>query len=315
MSLILWIGVFVIATFILVKSADYFTESAEKIGFAYRIPSFIIGGTIVAFGTSLPELASSLVAVFRGASEIVVGNVIGSNITNVALILGVAAIITGKRIRVTRELVDVDLPLMIGSAMLLAVTIWDGTFSFFDAVLMIAGLVLYLLFVMFGDRHGNIDIDEEEIKKIPKGVVAPMTVLILIASGIILYFSAQYLIESVINISDVLNMDSAVVALYAVALGTSLPELVVSARAAYKGKGELAVGNILGSNVFNIFAVMGIPGLFTRLEIPEVMVTTYLPLMFLVSLLYYFIAQDKSFTKWEGYLLLLFYFFFLGMIT
>lgn len=314
MLIALWVGVFVIATIALVKSADFFTDAAERIGFAYRIPSFVIGGTIVAFGTSLPELASSLSGVFQGASDIVIANVIGSNISNIALILGVTAIVAGKRINVTRELVDVDLPIMIGAAMLLALTVWDGTFSRFEALIMVGGLLLYMFFVMYGDDRENIDLDEEVITQNPRGSVDTATVLALIASGTALYFSAKYVVGSVIELSDLLHLNTSIIALYAIALGTSLPELVVSVGAARKGKGELAVGNILGSNIFNIFAVMGIPGLVGTLVIPQVMITTYLPLMLLASLLYYFIAQDKSFTKWEGYLLLLFYLLFLGMI-
>ncbi|GAH33655.1 unnamed protein product, partial [marine sediment metagenome] len=125
---LIWIIVFVVSLFVLIKASDYFTHSAEKIGLFFGIPLFIVGATIVAVGTSLPELISSIFAVLRNSSEIVVGNVVGSNVANIFLVLGIAAIV-GRRMKLTYELIHVDLPLLIGSAFLLAVTIWDGIFS------------------------------------------------------------------------------------------------------------------------------------------------------------------------------------------
>ena len=159
-ELVLWIGVLVVSLAILAKSSDYFTDSAEVIGNFFKLPAFIIGVTIVAIGTSLPELVSSLFAVFNGASEIVVGNVIGSNITNIFLVLGITAILS-KKITILHELVRVDLPLLVGSAFLFAFTIWDGVFSLFEALLFIFGVIFYLVYTT-STQDKNEDVSAEK---------------------------------------------------------------------------------------------------------------------------------------------------------
>ncbi len=255
-SLILWGGIFIVSLAVLVKSSDYFTDSAEVIGKFFRLPAFIIGVTIVAIGTSLPELVSSLFAVFNGVSEIVVGNVIGSNITNIFLVLGITAILS-KKIKILHELVRVDLPLLVGSAFLFAFAIWDGVFSLFEAILFIFGLIFYLFYIMSTQRKQEyVSADKKIEKSLPKEKLSFRTWLIFAISSIFLFIGAKYTIDSVIHLSEILNIGTEIIAIGAIALGTSLPELMVSINAAKKGKAEIAVGNILGSNIFNTFAVM-----------------------------------------------------------
>lgn len=314
MSLLIWVLIFVASLAVLIKASDYFTDSAEKIGLYLGLPAFIVGVTIVAIGTSLPELISSIFAVLRGSSEIVVGNVVGSNITNIFLVLAITAIV-GKKLKITYELLHVDLPLLIGSAFLLAVTIWDGVFSFPEALLCIAGFVLYSAYTVYSEKkHGD-----EEIKKEMKGQLRRKPLdwkvwLILIVSSFFIYIGAKYTIESVIQLSQMLNIATEVIAISAVALGTSLPELVVSLSAARKGKPEMAIGNVLGSNIFNTFAVMGIPALIGNLVIPGSILAFGLPIMLIATLLYFFMTQEKELTRWEGWLLLIFYVFFIGKL-
>lgn len=310
MSAAVWVVVFIFSILVLSKAADYFTESAEHIGRYFGLSSFIIGGTIVAFGTSLPELTSSIIAVFAGSSEIVVGNVIGSNITNLALVLGLVALIAGKNIHVNRELVDVDLPLLIGSALLFAFAIWDQSFTTFEALVFLAGLILFILYTILDSKKTHFSFTHEKSEESEKKIT-PLTFIVLIVSGTFVYLGARYTIESVIALSEIFSIGTEIIAVFAVALGTSLPELAVSISAIRKNRGEIAVGNILGSNIFNIFAIMGIPALFGTLAIPTTILIPYLPIMFGVTLLYYFMASDKSYTRWEGVLLLLFYLFFL----
>ncbi len=145
--LIFWIIVFIISLIVLIKSADYFTDAAEAAGTALGIPSFIIGFTIVALGTSIPELASSVIAVMENSSEIVPGNVIGSNISNIFFVLGITAILS-KRIKIDYEILKVDLPLLIFSAFLFTVTVWDRTFNRYEALICVAGLSIYLLYTV-----------------------------------------------------------------------------------------------------------------------------------------------------------------------
>lgn len=315
LHLFIWLIIFIVSLIVLIKASDYFTDSAEKIGLYFGLPAFIVGVTIVAIGTSLPELVSSIFAVLKGSSEIVVGNVVGSNITNIFLILGIAAII-GKKIKVTYELVHVDLPLLIGSAFLLAVTIWDGIFTLPEALLCIGGIILYLLYTI----HTQKEYEDVEIKKEMKEELKKRrkldwkTLTILIVSAFFIYLGAEYTIESVIKLSKILNIGKEIIAISAVALGTSLPELMVTVSAARKGKPEIAVGNVLGSNIFNALAVMGMPAFFGTLIIPHSILTFGLPMMLVATLLCFFMTQDKEITKWEGWMLIIFYVFFIGKV-
>ena len=315
-SLILWIIIFVSALTLLVKSSDWFTDAAERIGVSLRLSPFIVGVTIVAIGTSLPELVSSIVAVLAGAPEIVIGNVIGSNITNILLIIGVTGIIA-KKLIIARELIKVDLPLLIGSAFLAGFMLIDGTFSRFDALLSIALLVVYLLFTFTSEKHSDTEIkkefhaEEQAIHKELRHRFIWRDWAALIISGGLIYLSAHYTIQSVINIATSTNYGTDIIAATAVALGTSLPELSVSIAAAKKHKAEMAIGNILGSNIFNTLAVLSVPALIKPLSANGTILAFGLPVMIAVSLLYLFITQDRELTKWEGWLLIIFYFFFI----
>ena len=272
------------------------------------MPRFIVGVTILAIGTSLPELVSSIFAVLSGTSEIVVGNVVGSNITNICLIIGLSAVLA-KRMTTNYDLIGVDLPLFIGSALLFSLMIWDGSFSLPEGILSICGIVVYLVYAVTVDRNleGAASADSE--KKL--GWKPP---LFLVLSSVFIFFGAKYTVESVINISQIFNIAPAIIAVTAVAIGTSLPELVVSLTAARKGMSELAIGNVLGSNIFNLFAVMGVSSLFGTIYVPESILTFSLPMMLAVTLIFVFIAQDKIVTRWEGWLFLITYCYFLGRV-
>ncbi|ODS35692.1 conjugal transfer protein TraR [Candidatus Altiarchaeales archaeon WOR_SM1_SCG] len=315
-SFVWWSAVFIVSLSVLIKASDSFTDAAERIGLTFGIPAFIVGVTIVSVGTSLPELISSIFAVLRDSSEIVVGNVVGSNIANIFLILGIAAIF-GKKLKVTYELVHVDLPILVGSAFLFAIAIWDGVFNLIEALLFIAGLVIYLSYIISTEKHHrDVEIRKEMKEKLQKRKIESeqRNLSILVVSALFIYVGANYIVESVINLSEILNIGKEIIAASVIALGTSLPELMVSVTAARKGKPEIAVGNVLGSNIFNTFAVMGIPALIGTLIIPESILTFGLPVMLMATLLYFFMAQDREITKWEGYLLLIFYIFFIGKL-
>jgi len=314
MELTIWIAVFLVSLAFLIKSSDYFTDAAEKVGFFFKIPPFIIGVSIVAFGTSLPELVSSIYAVVRGSSAIVIGNVIGSNITNVFLILGLTAIL-GKRITLHYNIAYVDLPLLVGSAFLFGLMVGDRHFSLFEALLSIAGILIYLFYAVKNSSEepsGKSDTRQASSGQDQK--VMAKLVLTLVLSGVFIYFSAKYTVESIVRIAAMIKVGEAMIAASAVALGTSLPELVVSVTAARKGRPAIAIGNILGSNIFNTFAVMGIPALFGTLEIPSSMINYGMPIMIIATLLFFFITQQKRITRWEGMLLILFYLFYLGKL-
>jgi cation:H+ antiporter len=315
LEILIWILVLAVSLFVLVKASNFFTESAERIGLFFGMPAFIVGVTIVAIGTSLPELISSILAVLRGSSEIVVGNVIGSNIANIFLILGIIAII-GKKLKITYEILHVDLPILVGSAFLLAIVIWDGAVTLPEAILLLLGTAVYFSYTLSlkSEQKDVRIVDGIKIEKRKKKELGGKTVFILLISAFFIYAGAKYTVESVINLSELLNLGTEIIAVSAVAFGTSLPELAVGIAAIRKGKAEIAVGNLIGSNIFNSFIVMGVPALFGALIIPSSILTFGLPMMLIATFLFFFITQEKIITKWEGYMLLLFYIFFIGKL-
>lgn len=309
-AMIVWVIVFIVSLYVLIRSSDYFTRAAEQIGLSFGIPDFMVGLTIVAIGTSLPEIVSSIFAVLSNSSQIVVGNVVGSNVTNIFLILGIAALI-GKKIRITYELIHIDLPLLMGSALFLAVTVWDGAFTLFEAVLCLAGVVVYMLHAVFTkEKRGTVVRGGRRQRK----RIGWQTVVMLVLSALFIFVGGKYTIESVIALSEMLRIGTEVIAASVIALGTSLPELAVTIAAARRGRPEIAVGNVLGSNIFNALAVMGISALIGNLVIPHNIITFGIPMMLIASLLFFFMGQDKEITQWEGWFLLIFYVFFIGKL-
>lgn len=317
-TLFLWVMIFVVSLAALIRSADRFTEGAEELGVFLGMPPYVVGLTIVAIGTSLPELASSIFAVIEDSPEIVVGNAVGSNITNIFLVLGLAAIL-GGRLHVSREIVKIDLPMLASSAALLGLTALDGTVSRLDGVLLVAGAFIYAVYGIRASApspatQAKVEAAVREDLGVERSRLRPLALLKLIGGVAVLYFAAEYTIRSVIELSAILDIGTDVIAMSAVALGTSLPELVVSLLAARRGKLEIAIGNVLGSNIFNAFAVVGIPALISPLPVTHVVLTIGLPFMGVATVLYFFVAQDREVTRWEGMPLVLFYVLFLGML-
>ncbi len=301
MELTAYILLFAVSIFVLVKASDWFVDAAENVGLSLGVSPFIIGVTVVAFGTSLPELAASIAAVLAGSSEIVIGNVVGSNITNILLVLGLTVVL-GKEIKLDFDVMDVDMPLLIASSFFLWFTLLDQQISMSEAILFLVALVIFLLNSFFSKR------DEDDGKR-PK--IQPKDILMLIGGGVLIYLGATYTIVSIEKISIALSFPSEIIALTGVALGTSLPEVVVSITAAKKGKTGMAVGNVLGSNIFNTYAVMGIPALIGDLIIPDQIMAFSLPLMVAVSLLFGLVCLSGRISRWEGLMLVVFYIYFI----
>ncbi|MDP7457086.1 MAG: calcium/sodium antiporter [Candidatus Woesearchaeota archaeon] len=298
--------VLIVSLCVLVKESSIFTDRAEKIGLFFWLSPFIIGVTIVSIGTSLPELVSSLVAVFKGSTEIVIGNVVGSNIANICLVLALAAILA-KKIKLNYSLMHVDLPLLMATSFLFALTIWDGVFSLGDALICLTAFFVYITYTV----HTKKSHPDSSVKKLSADKLTSLDVGILLLSALFIYLGAEYTIRSVIDISTILNVGTELIAVTVVALGTSLPELAVTIDVVRKGKGEIGVGNVLGSNIFNAMAVTSIPAFFSNLVVPASILTFALPLMLMATLMLVFMTQEKEITQWEGFVLLLFYVFFI----
>lgn len=311
-GMLFWTGVFIASLAVLVKAADMFTDAAERIGLRFGIPPFIIGITIVAMGTSLPELVSSVLSVLNGAQGIVSGNVVGANIANICFILGIAAL-AAREITIDRDLVRVDLPILILSAFFLALVTFDGVVLWLEGVI---GLLLFGAYIHFTisekdieDRDELLDQDIVEAVEEERSIVP---YLMLVVAGAFIYVGANYTIMSITELSALIGVSQDIIALTAMSLGTTLPELVVSVRSAQNGKAEIAVGNILGSNIFNTYVVLGAGSLTAgALTVPADIVSFAVPALLAASLLYFFMTQNREITMWEGGSLLLFYAVFL----
>jgi len=296
-SFFLLILIFIISLAVLVVSADKFIAFAEKIGLALGIPAFVIGVTVVALGTSLPELVSSIIAVMNDESSIVIGNVVGSNITNILLILGVVGVVA-KRFSITFNFKKVDLPFFILSTAFLYFTTVDQQFTFIEGIIGLAILITYLVITL---SSGKDLLDDSSPK------LKPSFFLWLILAGFGIYLGAKYNVESVIMLGEKLSVPPAIIALTAVALGTSLPELFVSVAAIRKKKAEIAVGNILGSNIFNGLLIMGVPRFLGVLEIPKEVATVSLPILMGASILFILFTWNKKVNWLHGTILLVGY--------
>jgi len=328
--LIFWILIFILSLVLLVKSADWFVESSEKIGLALKISPFIIGVTIVSIGTSFPELASSIAAVLKGASEIVAANVIGSNIANILLVVGLSAV-AARTLLVKRSLIDLDAPFLAAATSLFIFIVWDGKIVFGEGILLLLAFMVYFLYTIFQRREeiitpelmevlpGGMEIKvlpsrverrRKEIKE--KSTKLNFKVFLFLILGIIgLIIGANYTIESVLKISEFLKIPTALIAITAIAVGTSLPELVVSVRAAIKKKYEIALGNIFGSNVFNVLIVAGIPALIKPLAIDSLTFLVGLPFLVIATLLFIISGISRRIHIWEGAMYLLIYILFI----
>ena len=283
MEIALYTGLFVVSLAVLLKASDWFIDAAEEIGLSLGISPFIIGVTIIAFGTSLPELATGVAAVLGNKSEIVIGNVVGSNITNIALVLGLVAVIVNQ-IELEYNIWHIDMPYLWGSAFLLWFALSDLHFSIFEGVLFLCGIVIFLAYSFKANQ------DDEVIRE----KASLRSYFFLFLGGILVWLGADYTILAITELSKLANISSEVISLSAVALGTSLPEVIVSLNAARKGKTSIAVGNVLGSNIFNTYVVMSIPSFFGELLISKEMISFYIPLMIVMTILFGIMSNNKK---------------------
>lgn len=300
-----WIMVFVLSLLLVVKSSDWLLLSAEKIGLRVGLSPFVIGITIVAFGTSFPELVTSLFAVFQGVSEVVTANAVGSNIANILLVAGIAVLV-GKKLEVTKDLIDLDLPLIAISTSIFILVAFDGSVNVIESIILLAVYLVYLGFA--------IGYKETKVEPIKKPQVVPTDFVMLTVGIIGLAVGANYLIESIIFVSEALNIVPAIITITAVAFGTSLPELLVSVKAATKGQSDVALGNIFGSNVFNVLAVVGIPGLFGTLVVDQKTITIGIPVLVIATILFTFSGISKRIHIQEGILYVIIYILFIAKL-
>ncbi|AEA33719.1 calcium/sodium antiporter [Hippea maritima] len=293
--------IFVVSLFVVVKSADYFTESAEKVGLFFGLSPFIVGAVILSIGTSLPELVTSIAAVLQKHSEIVIADVVGSNITNILLVLG-TSLLFSKNERLKHNAALVDIPILIFSAFFIYLAFNGKNFTYREGIFSLSALLVYILYAV---NSKKIEL-EEKVNRIT--IKEPF---VLIVSLILLNIGSKYTIKSVIEISNIIGITTGVIAATVVALGTSLPELLVSVVASKKGKLEMAIGNVVGSNIFNAFGVLGFSSILGDIRADKSTIEFGIPFMIASSVLLGFIVQNEKISKWVGATLLIFYMFFI----
>lgn len=302
------LAVFAAALVVLLYSARSFMSSATRLGGWMGLPPFVTGIFIVGMGTSLPELVTAVLSVNRGVSEIVAANIVGANISNILLITGLAAALVGSTINLGSAYLYIDLHFMLGSMLFFTILAYDGTITFLESFIGLIIFAIYTLYIVRGES--NVLSQPEQAPSFPSGALG-----ILVLSCIGIYFSSEFAISSLLQIAGQLGVPVTLVALTLLSLGTTLPELAVNLQALRQGHAEMAIGNTLGSCIFNSAMIVPIASLFGPLYVSDDLLSFSLPLMAVSGLLFYLLTQDKKISAWEGMLFLCLYALFLLKIV
>ena len=276
--------------------ADRLTEGASSLARRMNVPEMIIGLTIVAAGTSAPELFVSLVSALKGTPDMAVGNVVGSNTMNAMLIVGCAAAVAPMVI--SRSTVRKDIPFAIGATLLLMALTYDGTLSWVDGIILLAGFAAFMVYTLRQAKAGS---SEEEATA--TNMKTGKAVLYLIGGLAGLVVGSNVFVDHASNFAFSLGISEAVVGLTVVAGGTSLPELATSVVAARKGQSAIAIGNVIGSNVFNILMILGLTGVICPLEIEGITLVDQAVMLVSIVLVWLFSRTRYTVERWEGVLL------------
>ena len=288
--MILSIAAIVVGLILLVWSADRFVDGAVGVAQFFGMSTFLIGMLVVGFGTSAPEMVVSVLSALNDTPQLALGNAYGSNIANIALILGVTALIIP--VVVKKEAMKRDIPILIAMTALTVLLLLDGNVSFVDGAILLLVFIGITAFNIFTELHAKHKRKNEESVKAPAEKVSIVKSSLLLLAGLgLLIASSRMLVWGAINVAQALGVSDLLIGLTIVAVGTSLPELASSIAAARRGENDLAVGNIIGSNSFNTLVVVGIAAVITPIRAvePEVL-SRDLPIMSALTLLLFFIC-------------------------
>lgn len=290
---------------LLVIGADTLVKGAARLAASFGIPSLVIGLTVVAFGTSAPELAVSVKAAYAGQAELAIANVVGSNIFNVLFILGIAAMITP--LVISKQLIRQDVPIMVFISLLVVWFVQDGQLSRAECGVLFAGLIAYTGFLFYqGKTQGADSVGDDEVAELLSEKKPMWQSIALVIVGLaLLVLGARWLVQSAVELATAWGVNEAVIGLTIIAAGTSLPEVVTSIVATIRGERDIAVGNVVGSNVFNVLCVLGLSGLVspTPLLAGAQMAALDIPVMVAVAVLcvpFFFVGAILN--RFEGLL-------------
>ncbi|WP_458524714.1 calcium/sodium antiporter [Onishia taeanensis] len=295
---------------LMLVGAELLVRGAARLAAAFGIPPVLIGLTVVAFGTSAPELAVSVEAAWAGQAEIAVGNVVGSNIFNVLFILGVTALIVP--LSVSRRLARMDVPLMIALSVVVLLLSLDGHLSHAEGGLLLAALVAYVGYAFYHSRRDRAAVSEEYAGASRQGGAGGwITHALLVVGGLaLLVVGSGWFVDGAVSFAQYLGISDLVIGLTVVAAGTSLPEVVTSVIAAVRGERDIAVANVVGSNLFNIMGVLGVTGLVAPqgVEISSAVLAFDMPVMIAAAFACLpVVLTGAAISRWEGGVLLAYY--------
>lgn len=301
MTILIQFALLVVGFVMLVKGADWFVDGSSGVADKFGIPQLVIGLTIVAMGTSAPEAAVSITAAFKGTADITVGNVVGSNILNVLIILGLASAITS--IAVAKTTIKYEIPFMlVVTFMLMGFGYTEGTINRLEGILLWVAFIGYLSYMFWLVKSGQADAEEISIE----GSMGKM--LLFIVGGLVLIvWGSDVTVDAATELAKIFGMSERFIGLTVVALGTSLPELFTSVTAARKGKADIAIGNIVGSNIFNILFVVGTSAIIIPITFASSFVIDCLVATAAGVILWLFVFKSKKLTRVGGIVMLLSY--------
>lgn len=286
--------IFILSMGALIYGADFIIKESERIALKFNISHFVIGATLVAVGTSLPEMAVSMSASIKGSADIAVANVIGSTIFNISLVLGFVFLIA-KRINPNRDLFAKDSAWSLFPILVFILMSIDGKLNFIDGMLFLLLMAGYLLFLIQSNQVEEVDdeLDEEKFNWLK-------TLILLLVGFCFVIGGANFAIESASNIARSFGVSEWLIGLFLIAFGTSLPELIISIQSAFKNNADLAIGNIIGSNVANFTMVLGLSSIINPLNVNLNENFFDIAAAFIVSLMLVFITANKLYNKSAG---------------
>ena len=305
-NIIIQIALLIVGFVFLIKGSDFFVDGASSIASLLKIPTIIVGLTIVAFGTSAPEAAVSITSSLAGNNAMAVSNVIGSNLFNILMVIGLSALL--GELLMEKDVLNQDLPFLVAITVLFAVFIFIGwNISTIEGIILLIILIGYIIFLIRKSKKSSeSNIVEEAKLSLPKSV---MFIIIGIA-GIII--GGDLVVDSASNIALAFGMSETLVGLTIVAIGTSLPELVTSLTALKKGENQLVIGNVIGSNIFNILFVLGASSAISAIPLDSSMLIDVLFMVFVTVICFIFGKTQDKFDKREGAILVILFILYMA---
>lgn len=287
-------------------------RGSSSLAIRVGISPLVVGLTVVAFGTSSPELLVSLKAAIMGSSSIALGNVIGSNIANIALILGLSAVITP--IEVHANVIKREIPIMIVVSLLLIFFLLDGTLGFIEGLIFIILLIAYTVVNILLSLKENKEIEKEFEEGLKSRLNIPLATLLIIVGLVFLFFGADLFLKGAVSLAKMFNVSDAIIGLTIVAVGTSLPELFTSIVATIKKESDIAVGNVVGSNIFNILSILGISAIIVPISSAQISIIDLGAMLAAALILLPLSYTGFRISRLEGLLLLIGYFAYIFLL-